>query len=156
MQNVHSHYSNGVSLRRSAPYTLCRNSGVLHGKACHWILSRLRLPTNPVPLPPSRGNEDFRCLPLHPLEGCSTVRIVNDTLCLKNFIPCFFRTGAAMTIDNRHAQILRYAKELRKNMTEHERKLWFTFLKDHPLRFSRQKVMDTYILDFTVTEPNLP
>ena len=33
-------------------------------------------------------------------------------------------------------------------MTEHERKLWFTFLKDHPLRFSRQKVMDTYILDF--------
>ena len=53
-----------------------------------------------------------------------------------------------MTIDNRHAQIIRYAKELRKNMTEHERKLWFTFLKDHPLRFSRQKVMDTYILDF--------
>ena len=26
----------------------------LHGKACHWILSRLWLPTNPVPLPPRK------------------------------------------------------------------------------------------------------
>ena len=53
-----------------------------------------------------------------------------------------------MTIDNRHIQILGYAKNLRKNMTEQERKLWFTFLKNHPIRFYRQKIVDKYILDF--------
>ncbi|WP_297000666.1 endonuclease domain-containing protein [uncultured Dialister sp.] len=53
-----------------------------------------------------------------------------------------------MTIDNRHSQILGCAKNLRKNMTEQERKLWFTFLKNHPLRFYRQKLVGRYILDF--------
>ncbi|HJI28440.1 MAG TPA: endonuclease domain-containing protein [Veillonellaceae bacterium] len=59
-----------------------------------------------------------------------------------------FKAGIAMTIDNRHTQILGYAKNLRKNMTEQERKLWFTFLKNHPIRFYRQKIVDKYILDF--------
>ena len=40
------------------------------------------------------------------------------------------------------------AKTLRKNMTEQERKLWYCFLKDYPVRFLRQKVIDNYIVDF--------
>ena len=40
------------------------------------------------------------------------------------------------------------AKELRKNMTKEEKQLWYDFLKDHPERFLRQKVIDDYIADF--------
>ena len=38
------------------------------------------------------------------------------------------------------------AKELRKIMTKED--LWYDFLKDHPERFLRQKVIDDYIADF--------
>ncbi len=41
-----------------------------------------------------------------------------------------------------------YAKELRKNMTPWERKLWYLFLKDYPIRFQRQKCIENFIADF--------
>ena len=41
-----------------------------------------------------------------------------------------------------------YARELRKNMTKEERHLWYDYLRDYPLRFLRQKVIDNYIADF--------
>ena len=41
-----------------------------------------------------------------------------------------------------------FARELRKNMTPWERKLWYLFLKDYPVRFQRQKCIDHYIADF--------
>jgi very-short-patch-repair endonuclease len=40
------------------------------------------------------------------------------------------------------------AKVLRKNMTKEERHLWYDFLRDYPVRFLRQKVIDDYIVDF--------
>lgn len=40
------------------------------------------------------------------------------------------------------------AKMLRKSMTPYERKLWFDFLKDYPIRFQRQKCIGAYIADF--------
>ena len=40
------------------------------------------------------------------------------------------------------------AKTLRKNMTPWERKLWYEFLRDYPLRFERQKAIGNYIVDF--------
>ena len=40
------------------------------------------------------------------------------------------------------------AKILRKNMTPWERKLWYCFLKEYPVRFQRQKCIDNYIVDF--------
>ena len=33
-------------------------------------------------------------------------------------------------------------------MTPWERKLWYCFLKDYPIRFQRQKCIDNYIVDF--------
>ncbi len=33
-------------------------------------------------------------------------------------------------------------------MTKEERKLWHDFLKNYPIRFLRQKVIDDYIVDF--------
>ena len=40
------------------------------------------------------------------------------------------------------------ARQLRKQMTPWERKLWYCFLKDYPVRFQRQKCIDNYIADF--------
>ena len=40
------------------------------------------------------------------------------------------------------------AKNLRKNMTPHERKLWYEFLRNYPVRFQRQKAIGNYIADF--------
>ena len=33
-------------------------------------------------------------------------------------------------------------------MTKEERHLWYDFLRDYPVRFLRQKVIDQYIVDF--------
>ena len=40
------------------------------------------------------------------------------------------------------------AKTLRKNMTPWERKLWYEFLREYPIRFQRQKPIGNYIADF--------
>ena len=40
------------------------------------------------------------------------------------------------------------ARVLRKNMTPWERKLWYDFLRDYPVRFQRQKAIGNYIADF--------
>ena len=40
------------------------------------------------------------------------------------------------------------AKQLRKNMTPWERKLWYEFLRSYPVRFQRQKAIGNYIADF--------
>ena len=59
-------------------------------------------------------------------------------------------------MDRKHnAQLTQNAKELRKNMTKEERHLWYDFLKDYPVRFLRQKVIDQYIVDFYCHEAKL-
>lgn len=47
------------------------------------------------------------------------------------------------------------AQALRKNMTKEERHLWYDFLKDYPVRFLRQKVIDNYIVDFYCRDARL-
>jgi len=47
------------------------------------------------------------------------------------------------------------ARTLRKNMTKEERHLWYVFLRDYPVRFLRQKVIDCYIADFYCREARL-
>ena len=44
--------------------------------------------------------------------------------------------------------IRKNARILRKNMTYHEKKLWFEFLKNHRLKWRRQHVIGGFILDF--------
>ena len=44
--------------------------------------------------------------------------------------------------------IVPIAKALRKNMTKEEKLLWYDYLRLHPVRFSRQKVLGKYIVDF--------
>ncbi|MBQ7151331.1 MAG: endonuclease domain-containing protein [Synergistaceae bacterium] len=41
------------------------------------------------------------------------------------------------------------ARELRRNMTPQERRLWYSFLKDYPsAKFYRQRSIGSYIADF--------
>ena len=47
------------------------------------------------------------------------------------------------------------AKTLRKNMTPWERRLWYEFLKDYPIRFQRQKAIGNYIVDFYCAKAKL-
>ena len=41
-----------------------------------------------------------------------------------------------------------FAKQLRKNATPQENRLWYNFLRHYPIRFQRQKAIDEYIVDF--------
>ena len=43
---------------------------------------------------------------------------------------------------------IKHARDLRKNMTPEERKLWYEFLRTYPLRIMRQRPIDHYIVDF--------
>ena len=45
-------------------------------------------------------------------------------------------------------ELIPFAKELRTNMTPQERRLWYCFLKDYPIRFQRQKSIKSFIVDF--------
>ena len=45
-------------------------------------------------------------------------------------------------------ELIPCAKELRTNMTPQERRLWYCFLKDYPIRFQRQKSIKSFIVDF--------
>ena len=47
------------------------------------------------------------------------------------------------------------SRTLRKNMTKHEKKLWYMFLNKYPIRFQRQKPLGNYIADFYCAKAKL-
>ena len=47
------------------------------------------------------------------------------------------------------------AKNLRKNMTPWEQKLWYKFLRNYSIRFQRQKALGNYIADFYCAKARL-
>ncbi len=47
-----------------------------------------------------------------------------------------------------NAELTGLARNLRKEMTKEERRLWYDFLCTYPVRFLRQKVIDDFIVDF--------
>ena len=48
----------------------------------------------------------------------------------------------------RNSGLLQNARNLRKSMTKEERRLWYGFLRDYPIRFRRQEIIGNYIADF--------
>lgn len=59
-------------------------------------------------------------------------------------------------MQHKHNKLLvPFAKQLRKDMTKEERHLWYDFLRSYPVRFSRQKVLGKYIVDFYSAEAKL-
>jgi len=52
-------------------------------------------------------------------------------------------------------KLVPFARRLRRNMTKEERHLWYDFLRTYPVRFSRQKVLGKYIVDFYSAQAKL-
>ena len=52
-------------------------------------------------------------------------------------------------------RLRQYARELRKNMTKEERKLWHEFLKGLPVTIKRQERIGRYIADFYISSVRL-
>ena len=50
-------------------------------------------------------------------------------------------------MDNNEYMLTR-ARDLRRNMTPHERKLWYLFLRKYPIKIYKQKIIEHYIVDF--------
>lgn len=51
--------------------------------------------------------------------------------------------------------LIRIAKNLRSNMTKEEKHLWYDYLKNYKVRFSRQKILGKYVADFYCAKANL-
>lgn len=54
-----------------------------------------------------------------------------------------------------HSNLKPIARTLRKNMTRQERHLWYDFLRNYPIHFYRQRVIEHYIVDFYCSSANL-
>ena len=52
-----------------------------------------------------------------------------------------------MTIPKDNNQ-LENARELRRKMTPHERKLWYLFLRKYPVKIYKQRIIGRFIVDF--------
>ena len=52
-----------------------------------------------------------------------------------------------MTIPKDNSQ-LENARRLRREMTPHERKLWYLFLRKYPVKIYKQRIIGKFIVDF--------
>ena len=53
---------------------------------------------------------------------------------------------------HKNGKLTGLSKNLRKNMTQEERRLWYCFLKKLPITINKQKVFGKYIADFYCAE----
>ena len=59
-----------------------------------------------------------------------------------------------MTIPKDNSQ-LESARHLRREMTPHERKLWYLFLRKYPVKIYKQRIIGRYIVDFYCSSAKL-
>ena len=52
-------------------------------------------------------------------------------------------------------RMLEQVRGLRRGMTQHEKRLWYGFLKNYPVKFYRQRSIDRYIVDFYCSAASL-
>ena len=45
-------------------------------------------------------------------------------------------------------ELLNIARILRRNMTRHEKHLWYDFLRKYPIKIYKQRIIDNYVADF--------
>ena len=48
----------------------------------------------------------------------------------------------------KNAELLANSRKLRREMTPQERKLWYLFLKNYPVKIYKQRIIGSYIVDF--------
>ena len=52
-------------------------------------------------------------------------------------------------------KMLETARKLRRSMTPQERKLWYVFLKDYPVKIYKQRIIESYVVDFYCAKAKL-
>ena len=52
-------------------------------------------------------------------------------------------------------KLVKNSQNLRTNMTDEERRLWYTFLKFLPITVNRQKIIENFILDFFIASKKI-
>ena len=55
----------------------------------------------------------------------------------------------------KNSKLTKNAQKLRKEMTEEERKLWYLYLKNFPVKVHRQKVIENFIVDFYIAKAKI-
>ena len=105
-----------------------------------------------LPAPLTQGSQALRGTKA-PLRGSQALRGTEASL--RGSQAPRGREGECSVQRKQNAALVSYARQLRKNMTPHERRLWFCFLKQYPVRFVRQKVLGSYIVDFYCAEARL-
>ena len=48
----------------------------------------------------------------------------------------------------KNGEMLSRARELRHNMTPQEQKLWYRFLRKYPVKIYKQRIVESFIVDF--------
>ncbi len=59
-----------------------------------------------------------------------------------------------MTV-KKNNKLLSNARCLRREMTPHERKLWYLFLRHYPVKIYKQRIIESYIVDFYCASAHL-
>ncbi len=59
-----------------------------------------------------------------------------------------------MTIPKDNSQLAN-ARRLRREMTPHERKLWYLFLRKYPVKIYKQRIIGRFIVDFCCASAKL-
>ena len=52
-------------------------------------------------------------------------------------------------------KMLPVARELRRKMTPQERRLWYDFLRKYPVEFYKQRIIESFIVDFYCADARL-
>jgi very-short-patch-repair endonuclease len=58
------------------------------------------------------------------------------------------KEGIKLSHIGRNKNLLEASKNLRKNMTKQEKHLWYDFLNEYPVRWYRQRIIESFIVDF--------
>ena len=56
---------------------------------------------------------------------------------------------------NKNYKMLGTARTLRRNLTPQERKLWYVFLRDYPVKIYKQRIIESFVVDFYCAQARL-
>ena len=56
---------------------------------------------------------------------------------------------------NKNNKMLGIARTLRRNLTPQEHKLWYVFLRDYPVKIYKQRIIESFIVDFYCAQARL-
>lgn len=56
---------------------------------------------------------------------------------------------------NKNNKMLGTARTLRRNLTPQEHKLWYVFLRDYPIKIYKQRIIESFVVDFYCAQARL-